>query len=61
MLAHPKSLAGVSLAEHTLTLNTVTNPGLLYDTQGKLAEAQQIYLQTLAGFRASLESEHTPL
>ncbi|KAF1826804.1 uncharacterized protein K489DRAFT_125754 [Dissoconium aciculare CBS 342.82] len=36
-------------AEHTSTLNTVNNLGLLY-SQGKMAEAEEMYLRALRGY-----------
>jgi Tfp pilus assembly protein PilF len=35
--------------EHTSTLDTVNNLAALYQTQGKLAEAEQMYQQALQG------------
>jgi Tfp pilus assembly protein PilF len=35
--------------DHTSTLDTVNNLGNLYRDQGKLAEAEQMYVRALAG------------
>ena len=35
--------------DHTSTLDTVYNLGNLYGEQGKLAEAEQMYVRALAG------------
>jgi tetratricopeptide (TPR) repeat protein len=37
-------------AEHTSTLDTVNNLGILYASQGKLAEAEAMYVRALRGF-----------
>jgi len=37
---------------------TVHNLGLLYSTQGKLGEAEQMNQRTLLGFQRLLGSEH---
>ncbi|KAF2025710.1 hypothetical protein EK21DRAFT_75787 [Setomelanomma holmii] len=44
---------------HTSTLDTVNNLGLLYADQGKLAEAEQMYVRALRGKEAALGHEHT--
>ena len=36
--------------EHTSTLNTVNNLGNLYKDQGKMAEAEAIYMRALKGY-----------
>jgi tetratricopeptide (TPR) repeat protein len=36
-------------AEHTSTLDTVNNLGILYADQGKLAEAEEMYQRALKG------------
>lgn len=41
--------------DYTLTLDTVNNIGNLYSNQGKLAEAEQMYLWALAGYEKALE------
>jgi Tetratricopeptide repeat len=49
---YKRALAGKERAlgpEHTSTLDTVNNLGLLYRTQGKLDEAEQMYKRALAG------------
>jgi tetratricopeptide (TPR) repeat protein len=45
--------------EHTSTLMTVNNLGILYSDQGKLAEAEQMYGRALAGYEKALGPEHT--
>ena len=47
-----RALAGREKAlgpDHTSTLDTVNNLGILYGDQGKLAEAEQMYGRALAG------------
>jgi tetratricopeptide (TPR) repeat protein len=44
--------------EHTSTLATVNNLGILYRDQGKLAQAEQFYLRALAGKEQALGPEH---
>ena len=47
-----RALAGYEQAlgpDHTSTLVTVNNLGLLYYDQGKLAEAEQLYVRALEG------------
>ena len=46
--------------EHTSTLDTVNNLGLLYRAQGKLAQAEQFYLRALAGYEQALQLETIP-
>ena len=36
--------------EHTSTLDTVNNLGILYVDQGKLVEAEQMYQRALQGY-----------
>jgi Tfp pilus assembly protein PilF len=36
--------------DHTSTLDTVNNLGLLYADQGKMAEAEQMYIRALQGY-----------
>ena len=36
--------------EHTSTLDTVNNLGLLYADQGKMTKAEKIYQRTLEGY-----------
>jgi hypothetical protein len=45
--------------EHISTLKTVNNLGVLYDNQGKLAEAEEMYVRVLTGFEQSVEPDHT--
>jgi tetratricopeptide (TPR) repeat protein len=44
--------------EHTSTLNTVNNLGLLYADQGKMAEAEKMYQQALKGYQTALGPNH---
>ena len=56
-----RALAGWEKAlgpDHTSTLSTVNNLGLLYRDQGKLAEAEQMYQRALLGLQNSSGSEH---
>jgi tetratricopeptide (TPR) repeat protein len=43
--------------EHTSTLDTVNNLGLLYADQGKLVEAEQMYQRALQGYEKALGLE----
>src|SRR5947199_3589480 len=45
--------------DHTSTLDTVNNLGILYVNQGKLAEAEQMYQRALAGKEKALGPDHT--
>ena len=45
--------------EHTSTLDTVNNLGLLYADQGKLAEAEKMYERALEGKEKALGPKHT--
>ena len=45
--------------EHTSTLNTGDNLGILYLGQGELAEAEAMYQWALVGFEKALRPEHT--
>ncbi|MCJ1468862.1 hypothetical protein MMC07_007492 [Pseudocyphellaria aurata] len=45
--------------EHTTTLNTALNLGKSYLEQGKLNEAEEMYLKALTGFEKTLGREHT--
>ncbi|RYO74329.1 hypothetical protein DL764_010854 [Monosporascus ibericus] len=45
--------------EHTSTLDTVNNLGLLYLDQGKLGEAEKMYQRALQGYEKALGPEHT--
>jgi len=52
-----RALAGKEKAlgpDHTLTLNTINNLGVLYADQGKLAEAEEMYARALAGKEKAL-------
>jgi tetratricopeptide (TPR) repeat protein len=44
--------------DHTSTLSTVNNLGLLYVAQGKLDEAEEMYQRALAGYEKALGSDH---
>ena len=44
--------------EHTSTLDTVNNLGLLYAEQGKLREAGDMYARALVGKKKALGPEH---
>jgi hypothetical protein len=39
--------------EHTSTLDTVHNLGLLYANQGKMVEAKKMYLRALQGYETA--------
>jgi tetratricopeptide (TPR) repeat protein len=57
-----RALAGSEKAlgpDHTSTLITVNNLGNLYRDQGKLAEAEQMYVRALAGYEKALGPDHT--
>jgi hypothetical protein len=41
-----------------LTLDTVNNLGNLYKDQGKLIKAEQMFQQTLQGYKKAWGSEH---
>jgi hypothetical protein len=45
--------------DHTSTLETVNNLGNLYAEQGKLAEAEQMFVRALAGKEKALGPDHT--
>jgi tetratricopeptide (TPR) repeat protein len=45
--------------DHTSTLDTVNNLGILYANQGKLAEAEQMYERALRGFEKAWGAKHT--
>ena len=44
--------------DHTSTLNTVNNLGLLYADQGRLTEAESMYQRALSGFQTALGPSH---
>jgi tetratricopeptide (TPR) repeat protein len=44
--------------DHTSTLNTVNNLGLLYADQGRPTEAESMYQRALSGFRVALGLSH---
>jgi tetratricopeptide (TPR) repeat protein len=45
--------------EHTSTLNTVNNLGILYVDQGRHSDAEMMYNRALAGYEKALGPEHT--
>jgi tetratricopeptide (TPR) repeat protein len=45
--------------DHISTLSTIHNLGNLYQDQGRLAEAEQMYQRALAGFETALGPVHT--
>ncbi|SLM37735.1 beta transducin-like protein het-e4s, partial [Lasallia pustulata] len=46
-------------SEHTSTLETVNNLGILYKKQGKMAEAEAMYRRALEGYEKAWGPEHT--
>ena len=44
--------------DHTSTLNTVNNLGVLYKDQGRLTEAESLYQRALSGFQTALGPSH---
>jgi tetratricopeptide (TPR) repeat protein len=44
--------------EHTSTLATVNNLGLLYADQGRMAEAEEMYERALRGYEKALGKDH---
>jgi tetratricopeptide (TPR) repeat protein len=54
-LARSKKALG---RDHTSTLTTVNNLGSLYHDQGKLDEAEQMYMRVLAGSEKALGRDH---
>jgi Tfp pilus assembly protein PilF len=59
---YERALAGYEKAlgpDHTSTLDTVNNLGILYRDRGKLAEAEQMYKRALAGKEKALGPDHT--
>jgi Flp pilus assembly protein TadD len=56
-----RALAGREKAlgpDHTSTLNTVHNLGVLYKNQGRLADAERMYNRALAGCEKVLGPDH---
>jgi hypothetical protein len=47
--------------DHTLTLDTVNNLGILYWNQGKLKEAEEMYQRALKGYEEALKHPITLL
>jgi tetratricopeptide (TPR) repeat protein len=59
---YQRALAGKEKAlglEHTSTLETVNNLGVLYWKQGKLVEAEDMYQRALVGYEKRLGPKHT--
>lgn len=46
--------------QHTSTLSTASNLAALYAAQGKLAQAEQMYLWALTGYEKALQFETIP-
>jgi hypothetical protein len=46
-------------AEHLSTLATVSNLGVLYQTQGRLSKAEAMYERALQGYKKALGSQWT--
>ena len=58
---YQRALAGYEKAlgpDHTSTLDTVNNLGILYSDQGKLKEAEEMYQRALAGKEKALGPDH---
>ena len=58
---YQRALAGCEKAlgpDHTSTLDTVHNLGILYSDQGKLKEAEEMYQRALAGCEKALGTNH---
>jgi len=45
--------------KHTSTLDTVYNLGLLYQAQGNLAKAEEMFVRAQEGYEAAVGPEHT--
>jgi tetratricopeptide (TPR) repeat protein len=45
-------------AEHTSTLVTVNNLGVLYKNQGKMVEAEEMLLRALRGYEKAVGNDH---
>jgi tetratricopeptide (TPR) repeat protein len=59
---YQRALAGYEKAsgpQHTSTLNTVNNLGLLYADLGRLEQAEQMYQRALAGYEKTWGLDHT--
>ncbi|KAJ5557284.1 TPR repeat protein [Penicillium frequentans] len=57
-----RALAGYEKAlgaDHTSTLGTIHNLGILYRDQGKLDKAEQMYMRALAGYEKAFGPDHT--
>jgi tetratricopeptide (TPR) repeat protein len=58
---YQRALAGKERAlgpDHTSTLTTVNNLGLLYSDQGRLNEAKEMYQRALTGYEKALGPDH---
>jgi tetratricopeptide (TPR) repeat protein len=61
-MMYNRALAGKEKAlgpEHTSTLDTVNNLGVLYADQGRLEDAEMMYNRALAGYEKARGPEHT--
>jgi hypothetical protein len=61
-MMYNRALAGKEKAwgpEHTSTLDTVNNLGILYADQGRHKDAEMMYNRALAGFEKAWGPEHT--
>jgi tetratricopeptide (TPR) repeat protein len=61
-MMYNRALAGYEKAwgpEHTSTLNTVNNLGILYQNQGRHKDAEMMYNRALAGKEKAWGPEHT--
>lgn len=47
--------------DHTSTLNTINNLGLLYSDQGKLKKAKKVYQQRLEDYKKGLGPDHSKI
>ena len=59
---YTRALAGYERAlgpDHTSTIDTINNLGILYSDQGKIDEAKQMYTRALAGYERALGPGHT--
>jgi Tfp pilus assembly protein PilF len=59
---YQRALVGCEKAlgpDHTSTLDTVNNLGLLYSDQGKPQEAEEMYQRALTGYERALGPDHS--
>lgn len=47
-------------SDHTSTLDTVNNLGILYRRQGGLGKAEEMFERALKGYKNALGPDHTP-